>query len=212
MIFNDILFIILSYLFGSISGSLLLGKFNNIDIRKLGSGNAGGTNALRSVGPLFAFGTIMIDIFKGFIPVYFLPSLINNGNPWIPVLLGIAAVVGHVYPIFYSFKGGKGAGTLVGVVMAIFPISIPIIFCTWIIILVFTGYVGLSTMCAGVSLVVITYLQYPYNGIDSAFGYFTIGIAIFLFYTHRENIQRMLSGNENQFRKVMIFNNFFKNL
>ena len=67
-------------------------------------------------------------------------------------------------------------------------------------------------MCAGVSLVVITYLQYPYNGIDSAFGYFTIGIAIFLFYTHRENIQRMLSGNENQFRKVMIFNNFFKNL
>ena len=212
MILNDVLFIILSYLFGSISGSLLLGKFNNIDIRKLGSGNAGGTNALRSVGPLFAFGTIMIDIFKGFIPVYFLPSLINNGNPWIPVLLGIAAVVGHVYPIFYSFKGGKGAGTLVGVVMAIFPISIPIIFCTWIIILVFTGYVGLSTMCAGVSLVVITYLQYPYNGIDSAFGYFTIGIAIFLFYTHRENIQRMLSGNENQFRKVMIFNNFFKNL
>ena len=212
MILNDVLFIILSYLFGSISGSLLLGKFNNIDIRKLGSGNAGGTNALRSVGPLFAFGTIMIDIFKGFIPVYFLPSLINNGNPWIPVLLGIAAVVGHVYPIFYSFKGGKGAGTLVGVVMAIFPISIPIIFCTWIIILVFTGYVGLSTMCAGISLVVITYLQYPYNGIDSAFGYFTIGIAIFLFYTHRENIQRMLSGNENQFRKVMIFNNFFKNL
>ena len=69
---------------------MLLGKFNNIDIRKLGSGNAGGTNALRSVGPLFALGTIIIDIFKGFLPVYFLPSLINNGNPWIPVLLGIA--------------------------------------------------------------------------------------------------------------------------
>ena len=204
-------YIFLSYLFGSISGSLLLGKFNNIDIRKLGSGNAGGTNALRSVGPLFALGTIIIDIFKGFLPVYFLPSLINNGNPWIPVLLGIAAVIGHVYPIFYSFKGGKGAGTLVGVVMAIFPSSILIVFCTWLMILILTGYVGLSTMCAGVSLVVITYLQYPDNGINSAFGYFTIGVSLFLFYTHRENIKRMLSGGENQFKKVMIFNKFFKN-
>ena len=212
MILNGLICIFLSYLFGSISGSLLLGKFKNIDIRKLGSGNAGGTNALRSVGPLFALGTIIIDIFKGFLPVYFLPSLINNSNPWIPVLLGIAAVIGHVYPVFYGFKGGKGAGTLVGVVMAIFPSSILIVFCTWIMILIFTGYVGLSTMCAGVSLVVITYLQYPYNGINSAFGYFTIGVSLFLFYTHRENIKRMLSGGENQFKKVMIFNKFFKNL
>ena len=212
MILKGLICIFLSYLFGSISGSLLLGKFKNIDIRKLGSGNAGGTNALRSVGPLFALGTIIIDIFKGFLPVYFLPSLINNGNPWIPVLLGVAAVIGHVYPIFYGFKGGKGAGTLVGVVMAIFPSSILIVFCTWIMILIFTGYVGLSTMCAGVSLVVITYLQYPDNSINSAFGYFTIGVSLFLFYTHRENIRRMLSGDENQFKKVMIFNKFFKNL
>ena len=70
--------IILSYLLGSISGSLLLGKFKNIDIRTLGSGNAGGTNALRTIGPLFALGTILIDIFKGFIPVYFFPIYIDS--------------------------------------------------------------------------------------------------------------------------------------
>jgi len=211
MMLSAFLFICLSYLFGSISGSLLLGKFKNIDIRKLGSGNAGGTNALRSVGPLFALGTIMIDIFKGFLPVYLMPYFVDFQIPLMQVLCGIAAVVGHVYPIFYGFKGGKGAGTLVGVVMAIFPSSIPIVFCTWIIVLIFTGYVGLSTMCAGISLAIITYFQYPYT-LYSAFGYFTIGIAIFLFYTHRENIQRMLSGDENQFKKVMIFNKFFKNL
>ena len=135
------LLIFCSYLFGSISGSLLLGKFKNIDIRKLGSGNAGGTNALRSVGPLFALGTITIDILKGYLPIILLSPyvgdmLINVAQ----IMLGVAAVLGHVYPIFYGFKGGKGAGTLVGVVLAIFPYSIPIVFLVWIIILVLTGY------------------------------------------------------------------------
>ena len=116
--------IILSYLLGSISGSLLLGKFKNIDIRTLGSGNAGGTNALRTIGPLFALGTILIDIFKGFIPVYFFTIYIDSNIEVIQIICGIAAVLGHVFPIYYGFKGGKGAGTLIGVVLAIFPQSI----------------------------------------------------------------------------------------
>ena len=116
----------------------------------------------------------------------------------------MAAVLGHVYPVFYGFKGGKGAGTLVGVVLAIFPYSVPIIFLVWIIILVLTGYVGLSTMCAGISLVGITYFKYD-STIASEFGYFTIIISIFLIYTHRDNIKRMIAGEENQFKKVMIF-------
>ena len=197
-------FIFLSYLLGSISGSLLLGRFKNIDIRTLGSGNAGGTNALRTVGPVFALGTIAIDILKGFIPVSFFVLFINYNTPLSEVLFGIAAVAGHVFPIFYGFKGGKGAGTLIGVVLAIFPSSIPFIFLVWLLTLIFTGYVGLSTMCAGVTLVVITIINYP-QSLFSEFGYFTLGVSIFLFYTHRMNIQRMIKGTENQFKKIMIF-------
>tara|TARA_B100000579_G_scaffold436388_1_gene462201 strand:- start:4466 stop:5089 length:624 start_codon:yes stop_codon:yes gene_type:complete len=201
-----LIFIFISYLFGSISGSLLLGRFNNIDIRKLGSGNAGGTNALRSVGPLFALGTILIDIFKGYVPIIVLSSYLDVSIRLdiAQVLFGIAAVLGHVYPIFYNFKGGKGAGTLVGVVLAIFPFSILIAFSVWLLILILTGYVGLSTMCAGISLVLATYFAYSQT-IFSVFGYFTIGVATFLIYTHRENIKRMFNGTENQFSKIMIF-------
>ena len=200
------LFIFISYLFGSVSGSLLLGRFKNIDIRKLGSGNAGGTNALRSVGPLFALGTILIDIFKGYLPIVLLSFYLDESISLdlAQVTFGVAAVLGHVYPIFYNFKGGKGAGTLAGVVLAIFPLSIPIVILAWFLILILTGYVGLSTMCAGISLVLVTYFMYS-NTIFSIFGYFTIGIAIFLIYTHRENIKRMYHGTENQFSKIMIF-------
>ena len=199
-----VVLILLSYLLGSISGSLLLGKFKNIDIRTLGSGNAGGTNALRTVGPLFALGTIIIDVLKGFIPVYFFVLFINYNIPLSQVLFGIAAVAGHVFPIFYGFKGGKGAGTLIGVVLAIFPYSVPFIFLVWLLTLIFTGYVGLSTMCAGVTLVIITATNYTQT-LCSEFGYFTLGVSVFLFYTHRMNIQRMIKGTENQFKKIMIF-------
>jgi len=203
-----IVLIFLSYLLGSLSGSLLLGKLKNIDIRTLGSGNAGGTNALRTVGPMFALGTIIIDIFKGFIPVYLFINFIdynpNYNIAWVQILLGIAAVLGHVFPLYYGFKGGKGAGTLIGVVLAIFPESVPWIFLIWLLILIFTGYVGLSTICAGITLIIITIIH-PDQKIFSPFGYFTIGIGLFLIYTHRSNIKRMLAGTENQFKKVMIF-------
>ena len=202
------LFIFISYLLGSISGSLLLGKFKNIDIRKMGSGNAGGTNALRSVGPLFALGTICIDIFKGYFPIVFFSNYIEHNLALAQILFGVFAVLGHVFPIFYGFKGGKGAGTLIGVVLAIFPYGVPYIFLIWILILVLTGFVGLSTMSAGVCLVIITYFQYPYS-LFSAFGYFTIGVSMFLFYTHRKNIKRMILGTENRFEKVMLFKKLF---
>ena len=100
---------------------------------------------------------IIIDIIKGYLPIILFSGYIENNLALIQILLGIAAVLGHVFPVFYGFKGGKGAGTLVGVVLAIFPYSVPFIFLVWIIILVLTGFVGLSTMSAGVFLVLITY-------------------------------------------------------
>ena len=209
---NLFIFIISGYLIGSISGSLLLGKFKKVDIRNLGSGNAGATNAFRSVGPFFAMCTLLIDIMKGFLPVILFSPYIDMqfDQDLIKILIGVSSVLGHVYPIFYSFKGGKGAGTLLGVIAAIFPSSIPLVFSIWVLVLIFTGYVGLSTIFAGLALVVSTSFWYS-SGIYSVFGFFTILISIFLIFTHRSNISRMIEGKENQFQKVMIFKNFFRN-
>ena len=206
--------IILSYLLGSISGSMILGKIKGVDIRTMGSGNAGGTNAFRSIGPLFALGVVMIDIAKGIISVLFISSLTfysyisTDFYGTIQVLCGVAAVIGHVYPLYYNFKGGKGAGTLIGVVGVLFPESIVYALCSWILILIITGFVGLGTIIASIVLVLVTYFLYP-EGLSSPFGILSILMALFIIFTHRSNIQRMLNGTENQFKKAMIFKRIF---
>ena len=203
--------LLLCYLLGSVSGSILLGEFKGIDIREMGSRNAGGTNAFRTQGALFAAGVLAIDILKGFIstklistvnlPIFFTSAVDQN---LLIILCGVAAIIGHVYPLYHGFKGGKGAGTMAGVLLALFPtyliIGIPI----WLVVLVFSGYVGLSTIISAIALPICTSIFYN-NGIYSQFGFFSVMVAIFISYTHRSNIHRMIEGNENQFKKIMIF-------
>tara|TARA_B100001123_G_scaffold447161_1_gene603853 strand:+ start:1227 stop:1844 length:618 start_codon:yes stop_codon:yes gene_type:complete len=190
-----ILYVGLSYLIGSISGSLILGKLWKIDIRTLGSGNAGGTNALRSVGILFGLLTFIIDLSKGIIPAY-----LSQGNLNLMLICGFSAMLGHVYPIFYNFKGGKGAGTLLGVLIIALPAGALYVTITWFLCVVLSGYVGLSTMIAVFVLLIysVIYTSYP-------FIIFSACSCLFIIYTHRSNIQRMKEGNENQFSKVMLF-------
>ena len=194
---------ILSYLLGSISGSILLGKLKGVDIRKMGSGNAGGTNAFRTMGGVFALGVFSIDVLKGFISVKLYPIDMIE----LTILCGISAVIGHVYPIYYRFKGGKGAGPLLGILLALFPAFLIIGLPIWFIVLILSGYVGLSTIIAGIALPICTSIFYN-NGIYSQFGFFSVMVAIFISYTHRSNIHRMIEGNENQFKKIMIFRKF----
>ena len=190
-----ILYIASSYLVGSISGSLLLGRIWNIDIRKVGSGNAGGTNALRSVGVTFGLLTFFIDLTKGILPTYLV-----NGNETLMLICGFSAMLGHVYPIFYNFKGGKGAGTLLGVLIIVLPSSVPYIILIWLISVVLTGYVGLSTILA-----IFTFLVYSFLYASLQKTIFSFIAFLFIIFTHRENIKRMKRGTENQFKKVMIF-------
>ena len=204
--------LILSYFLGSISGSMLMGKLSGVDIREMGSGNAGSTNAFRTMGVGFAIGVLFIDVLKGFIAVKLVPILKLGANltkntqeiDLLLILCGTGVMLGHIYPIYHGFKGGKGAGTLVGVLLVLFPtyliIGIPI----WLIILIFSGYVGFSTMIVGITLPICTFFFYS-NGIYSPFGFFSVLVSVFIIYTHRNNIQRMLNGNENRFEKVMIF-------
>lgn len=204
------LLIVACYLLGSISGSVVLGKIKGVDIRESGSGNAGATNAFRTVGPIFAIFVLIVDVMKSYIPLVVIPLYIEPISDLALILCGLSAVLGHVYPIFHNFKGGKGAGTLVGIVIALFPESVLYILLIWILILILTGYVGLSTVLAGISLIIITYFKYS-AGIFSPFGYFTLAVGLFLIFTHRSNIERMIQGNENRFEKVMVIKKLFKN-
>ena len=202
--------LILSYLLGSVSGSMLMGKLKGIDIRKMGSGNAGGTNAFRTMGTAFALGVLCIDVLKGFIAVKFVPYLklggiLTTNSIDIELLVcGMGVVMGHVYPIYHGLKGGKGAGTMVGVLAALFPMYLIIGFPIWLMVLVFTGYVGLSTIVTGIILPISTAFYFD-GGLGTPFGIFTMIISLFIIFTHRSNIRRMLDGNENRFKKAMIF-------
>jgi len=200
----------LSYLIGSTSGSVLLGKLKGVDIRNLGSGNAGGTNAFRTQGAAFATGVLFVDIMKGFISAKFisamnLPIFPGTLDPNLLIILcGIAAILGHVYPIYHGFRGGKGGGAAVGMVFAISWPTISLAILLWLVILLLTGFVGLGTMLGSIS--VIYFAHYFKDAINNPYFLpFTVLLSLFIIYTHRSNIKRMLDGTENRFEKAMIF-------
>jgi len=203
--------ILLSYLLGSLNGSLIIGRFTGVDIRKVGSGNAGGTNALRTQGLWFAVGVMVIDVGKGFLPAWLLPSLVLPGVPldpeisrtWLLLACGGASVVGHCYPIWFNFAGGKGAATLIGMLIAVAPALLLSGLITFAGVLVLTGFVGLATMTAVTVLPIVLWFT---AGPDSLPTISTLALlALFVIYTHRSNIVRMTRGEEGRMHKVMLF-------
>ncbi|MFO7764551.1 MAG: glycerol-3-phosphate 1-O-acyltransferase PlsY [Wenzhouxiangellaceae bacterium] len=202
--------ILLGYLLGSLSGSLLLGRLRGVDIRAMGSGNAGGTNALRSIGWMFALAVVLIDIAKGVaaaLAVPMLPPLFGDSLPLgttsIGALCGLAAVAGHVWPVYFGFRGGKGAGTAVGVVAVIAPWCILPLVVVWLVTLLGTGFVGLATVVAGLSLVPAMWLLGP-EPLPPALGVLAIVLAGLLLFTHRSNLARLRDGTENRFEKARV--------
>lgn len=198
--------LLLSYLLGSVLGSLLLGRLRGVDVRQHGSGNAGATNALRVLGRGMAVAVLAIDAGKGIVAVTLIPALPFGPGPelsWVPILCAFAVVLGHVYPVFHGFKGGKGAATLIGVVLGLMPMGAAWVFAGWLLVLVLTGYVGLATLCAALVAPVYVAAAIP-AGLASPLGAFALIMAAFVFYTHRENIRRLLGGNENRFERVML--------
>ena len=194
-----LLFSLASYVIGSISGSLLLGKLWNIDIRNFGSKSAGGTNALRTVGFIFALLTFLIDLSKGLIPTYLI-GYYSDYNEIEMMVGGFAAILGHVYPIFHGFNGGKGAATLLGTLIILNPLSLAYILPTWIVVLVLSGFVGLSTVLAALTLLI-----YSVTKLNINFQIFSFLVFLFILFTHRKNIRRMIQKSENRFTKIMIF-------
>ncbi len=204
--------LILSYLMGSVSGSILMGALKKVDIRTMGSGNAGGTNAFRTQGLLFALGVIVIDVGKAIVAAAWVPGIALISGPGIlsfeqtTLACGFAVVLGHCYPVYHGFKGGKGAATAAGALMIIEPVLLVTMLLTWLVVLGLSGYVGLATVLAGISLVPSAL----YFGSSDGLLVFSIAIAAFMAFTHRSNLKRLKDGNENRFEKARVFNWFRK--
>jgi glycerol-3-phosphate acyltransferase PlsY len=203
---------LLSYILGSIMGSMVLGRIRGgVDIRTMGSGNAGGTNALRTQGILFALGVIIIDVGKGALATAVVPGLeipgVAAGPEVSRILLTLAcaaaSVAGHVWPVWHGFRGGKGAATLVGTILVLQPILVLPLLAVWGWVLLLTGYVGLSTMLAGVSAPV--YLAIARLPLDQPLFVYCVLMALYLIYSHRSNIARMRAGTENRSGPALLF-------
>ena len=212
---NLILILILfaSYIIGSFPTSIIMGRITKgIDIREHGSGNAGGTNVYRVLGWKPALVVVVFDIFKGWLPAAYLAKMFFDSTPLpdlglFQILCGFCAVLGHTYTIFAGFKGGKGVGTLAGILIAMFPLAVPLCILVFAVTLMLTGYVSVGSIIASASLPVLL-LTLPIIGVEPAelsLLIFSLMVPFFIIYTHRSNISRLRTGKENRFEKAMIF-------
>ena len=192
MVMQIILFIVIAYLIGSISPALLVGKiFYNTDIRTMGSGNLGTTNTFRCLGKKAGVIVFVLDISKGIIATM-LPSLVLGRVEYLSIF-GAFAMIGHVYPIFANFKGGKAVATGSGVFIFLYPTLSLILVAIFFSTLFITGYVSLGSIL--ICLTSIVYLSIFESGIDK---WIMIVMCIFVIYMHKSNIKRLLKGTENK--------------
>lgn len=181
--------IVISYLIGSIPSGVLIGKlFYKIDIREHGSGNTGATNSFRVLGKPAGFVVTFLDIFKGFI-VVLLPMLFDVNVPGL--LIGIFAIIGHVYPIYLKFKGGKAVATSAGVLLGVNPLLFVILIGVFFVILYLTKYVSLSSIIAAISCCVGSLFVHDYILLIVS-----VIVTILLIYRHSSNIMRIVKGTE----------------
>ena len=200
-----LVFIILAYLIGSIPTAVWLGKhFYNVDVREFGSGNAGATNTFRVLGKKAGIPVLIIDILKGSLAValaYF-SSLTTHSNDFINLQLGlgVAALLGHIFPVFAGFRGGKGVATILGIVICILPLASVLSLTVFLTVLFSSKIVSLSSMLAGIAFPII--LIVGLSNTNPILTVFSITVAVLLIITHRKNIIRLLNKQES---KVQLF-------
>ena len=203
--FELALSILISYLIGSLNASLILGKINNYDVRKHGSGNAGATNTFRMHGKIQGAIVFCFDCLKGFFAIKLSEPLILAGlyNPLFDLDIylyfsALSVVIGHCYPLWFQFKGGKGAATALGIFLYVEPFLVVPSLLVWILSLVAFRFVGLSTILAFGSLPLFVFY---FESFSTRFFYllvFSIILGLLIVFTHRQNINSMLKGTEHR--------------
>ncbi len=199
---KELLLIILAYLIGSIPTALIISKkFFGIDIRDFGSGNMGATNAFRVLGPKYGTLIMVLDVLKGIFAVglfYFLPYYLTNELERTNFMmgLGLAAVIGHIFPVFANFKGGKGVATLLGMLIAVQPIVAVCCIGVFLFVLFLTRYVSLSSILGAIMLPVC--VLWIWNEHEMSYRAFALIVALLVIITHQKNISRLLKGAESR--------------
>jgi len=201
--------VLASYLVGSLNGSLVVGRLcGGVDIRNEGSGNAGSANALRTRGKVFAFWVLLIDTVKGWLAAHViadlhLPNLASDAMlaPWVAVSCAFAAIVGHIYPVWFGFRGGKGVATLMGAVFGLQASALVPVLLTWLAALALTGFVALASILASCALCLVLLL----TGGQAALPLETFGVlcVLLILFTHRSNLARLRAGTEPRARRLL---------
>ncbi len=193
---NIAILTIIAYLFGAVPFGLLVAKSRGVNIREQGSGNIGATNVLRCVGKGWGIFTLVLDALKGFIPAFVFPMFGNLGSEW-GVLFGLAAIIGHTFPVYLKFKGGKGVATSAGMLLGVAPAAVGIGLLFWIISMAIWRYVSLASIVAAVAIAASVWMVDKGWVVNIAL---TV-LAALIIWLHRANVGRLLNGTENRFGK-----------
>lgn len=201
---------LIAYLLGSVVGSLLLGKLRGVDIRTLGSGNPGATNMLRTQGRVAALAVLVIDLGKGWVATGVVAAAAIPGLPPAApdmralglMVCGLAVILGHVYPLWYGFRGGKGFATFLGAVLGINPGLVLVMVLTWLGVVILTGFVGLASIATAAAVAAAIAARYSSGRLPVlVFGILAASLIVF---THRSNIGRMLAGTEPRAKRLWL--------
>lgn len=193
--------LLIGYLIGSIPSAVWVGKtFYGIDVREYGSGNAGATNTFRVLGKKPGFAVLIMDILKGFLAVklaYILGDYDSQSPEFIDfeLALAVCGLLGHIFPVYVGFRGGKGVATLLGILVAIHPQAALVCAIVFMTTLFFSGYVSLSSMVSGITFPIVIMGFYSTN---SSINIFSLAVAILIIVTHQRNIERILQNEESR--------------
>lgn len=187
--------ILISYFLGAIPSAYWLGKLTRgIDIREYGSGNTGATNAIRILGKPMGILTLFLDMGKGWLAVSLAKNYFDITQDWLLLLVGLTAVIGHIYTIFLRFKGGKGVATTFGIFLAFTPLATLYAILIWFIIVGISRYVSLGSIISGFAFPILIYILYA----NITYTFLGIILSGFILYRHLGNIQRLILGKENK--------------
>ena len=201
---------LLAYLLGSVIGSLVICRLRGVDIRSVGSGNPGATNALRTQGMKVGIAVLAIDIFKGWFATAVLAAWpLSLGQPadpalsaWSAPICGIAVILGHLYPVWFGFRGGKGVATFVGAVLGLSPLLLSVFVLTWLAAVILLGFVGFASMAGAVAVVLAcAFGDFPAR---TPLVTFSVVATTLILYSHRSNLARMKAGTEPRAKRLWL--------
>ena len=201
---ETLLFVLLAYLTGAFPSAVWVGKtFYKIDVREFGSGNAGATNTFRVLGKKAGIPVLIMDIFKGWLSVNYISFLTNFPQSEeaifeVQLAFGIAAVIGHLFPVYTGFRGGKGIATLLGLLVGLNPIAAIASIAVFIIVFLISKYVSLGSILASVAFPVVVFFILDQKDVNSSLELFSVFVPILTLITHQKNIERLVRGEETK--------------